>query len=180
MKIILKENVSNLGEKGEVVDVKDGYARNYLIPQGMALPHNKKTKRMMDTLIQQEEQKVQREEEEYQKKLEEVKGIKLAAKQKAGEDGKLFGTVTTQDVSDLIKEEQGVEIDKKYIVLEQHISTVGEYDVKVKFAQGYEANFSITVNAEDSEKEDSSKEESEEENKNKKEEEEEKIDNKDE
>lgn len=153
MKIILKQNISNLGEKGDIVEVKDGYARNYLIPQGMALPHNKKTERMINNLIDHESQKIRREEEEYQEKLDAVKGIKLNVQQKAGEDQKLFGTVTTQDISDVIKEEKDVEIDKKYIVLDQHISTLGEYDVKVKFAKGFEANFSIVVNSEEGSKE---------------------------
>ncbi len=164
MKIILRENVSNLGEKGDVVEVKDGYARNYLIPQRMALPFNKKTKKMMDTIIEQEQQKVKREENQYQKKLDEVKGIKLSVTQKAGPDGKLFGTVTTQDISDEIKEEKDVEIDKKYIVLDQHISTVGEYDLKVKFAQGYEANLSVMVNPENKQEESENEKEDKEEN----------------
>jgi len=153
MKIVLKENMSNLGEKGEIVEVKDGYARNYLIPNGLALPYNKKTKKMVENLLELQENKIQREESVYQEKLDAVKGKNIVVEQKTGEQGRLFGTVTTQDIEDALKKQEDVEIDRKYIVLEKQISTVGEYDVKVKFAQGFVANFSLVVESEEDEEE---------------------------
>lgn len=165
MKIVLKENMSNLGEKGEIVEVKDGYARNYLIPNGLALPYNEKTKKMVENLLELQKNKIQREESVYQEKLDAVKGKKIVVEQKTGEQGRLFGTVTTQDIEDALKKQEDVEIDRKYIVLEKHISTVGEYDVKIKFAQGFEANFSLIVESEEDEVEEKENEYSQEEDK---------------
>ena len=165
MKIVLKENMSNLGEKGEIVEVKDGYARNYLIPNGLALPYNKKTKKMVENLLELQKNKIQREESVYQEKLDAVKGKKIVVEQKTGEQGRLFGTVTTQDIEDALKKQEDVEIDRKYIVLEKHISTVGEYDVKIKFAQGFEANFSLVVESEEDEVEEKENEKSQEQDK---------------
>src|SRR6056297_1109988 len=108
---------------------------------------------MVENLLELQENKIQREESVYQEKLDAVKGKNIVVEQKTGEQGRLFGTVTTQDIEDALKKQEDVEIDRKYIVLEKQISTVGEYDVKVKFAQGFVANFSLVVESEEDEEE---------------------------
>ncbi len=140
----MKTNVPKLGETGEIVKVKDGYARNFLIPQGMAVPYNKSTKKMVDNQLELQKSKVMRKEKDYQDILDKVKGVTITIKKKAGDNGKLFGSVTSADIIDALKE-QSVELDKKYLVIRDHLNSVGEYDLQVKFAQGFEAPFKVIV-----------------------------------
>ncbi|HDS02731.1 MAG TPA: 50S ribosomal protein L9 [Firmicutes bacterium] len=148
MKVVLKVNVPKLGEVGEIVKVKDGYARNFLVPQGMAVPYTDKTKKSVDNLVKQQKEKVTRKEKQYQDVLDKVKGLVLSFRKKAGENGKLFGSVTPSEIIEALKE-QNVEVDKKYLVMSDHINKVGEYDILLKFAQGFEASFQINVEPEE-------------------------------
>ena len=148
MKVVLKVNVQKLGEVGQVVKVRDGYARNFLVPRGMAVPYTEKTKKAVDHMMKQQKEKVTRKEQQYQALLEQVKGITLNFRKKAGENGKLFGSVTPAEIIEALKE-QNVEIDKKYLVIADHINKVGEYDILLKFAQGFEAPFKVVVEAEE-------------------------------
>lgn len=144
MKIVLKTNVPKLGEVGEIVKVKDGYARNYLIPQGFAVPYNKATKKTVENLMKLQKAKVNRQEKQYQDVLDKVKGVNVVIRKKAGENGKLFGSVTAADIIEALKAQE-IEVDKKYLVVMDHINNIGEYDCSVKFAQGFDAAFKVVV-----------------------------------
>ena len=148
MKVVLKQNMPKLGEIGTIVKVKDGYARNYLIPQGYALPYNDKTKKMVDNMIKLQQDKVRRKEKFYQDMINKIKATAVVIKKKAGENGKLFGSVTLQDIADAFKEQE-IEVERKYIVLNHRINTLGEYDALVKYAQGFEAPFKVVVENEE-------------------------------
>lgn len=131
MRIILKEDVKNVGSMGQIIDVSDGFARNYLIPKGLAVPANTRNIRELEhqkKVIQERAKKVKITAQTISEKLS---NIKLILKAKAGEEGKLFGSVTTKDISDALKNE-GFEIDKKKIIIDEPIKRLGEYTVTVK------------------------------------------------
>lgn len=144
MKVVLKTNVPKLGEVGEIVKVKDGYARNYLIPQGFAVPYNKSTKKMIDNLMELQKNKVTRKEKQFQEILDKTKGASVVIRKKAGETGRLFGSVTSVDIIEALKAQE-IEVDKKYLVIKDHINNLGEYDCVIKFAQGFDASFKVIV-----------------------------------
>src|SRR4030042_3205326 len=131
MKVVLKDDVKNLGKMGQIVDVADGYARNYLVPRGLALEANTKNIKSLEhekRIILEKAKKIRNSAQDMSNK---VSGINLVIKAKAGEEGKLFGSVTTMDIAELLKNE-GIEIDKKKISLDEPIKRLGSYAVNVK------------------------------------------------
>jgi large subunit ribosomal protein L9 len=131
MKVILRENVERLGRRGEIVEVKPGYARNFLIPRGLALFTTPGSLRQYEEEQRMEgvrEGKRKRQAEEDARRLQR---LSLTAMVKASEDGKLFGSVTGQDVADLIARE-GLQVDRKQILLEEPIKALGVYTVPVR------------------------------------------------
>ncbi len=131
MKVILREEVKDLGDMGAVVDVSDGYARNYLVPKGLAVEANVKNVKALEhekRIIQGKAKKIKHAAEDLS---ERVSKMSLVIKAKSGEEGKLFGSVTTMDIAELLQKE-GVEIDKKRISLDEPIKRLGSYTVNVK------------------------------------------------
>ncbi len=132
MIVILKRDVKGTGKAGDVVKVSDGYARNMLLPKGLA---EEATKNNVHTL---EKAKEKREEEEKQaraaaeKQAEDMKSMRVEIDTKAGEGGKLFGSITSKDIADAIKEQHGLNIDKRKIVLDQPIKEIGVKRVKIR------------------------------------------------
>lgn len=144
MKVIFNVDVKGQGKKGEMKEVSDGYARNYLLPRKLA---SEATADNINTMKLQEKAKaaqIAREKEqalEYAKKLDAVVVIIRA---RAGAGGKLFGAVTSQEISDALKEQHGIEIEKNKIVQAEPIKTYGSYDVKAKL--GYEISGTVHLN----------------------------------
>lgn len=144
MKLILREDVKDLGVMGAVVNTKDGYARNYLIPKGLAVVANTNNVRQME----HETKKIQ----ELAKKVKagaeglaaRIAAVSLTIKAKAGEEEKLFGSVTTMDIAEALKAE-GIEIDKKKIVLDEPIKRLGDYTVSVKIHSEIAAQLNVKV-----------------------------------
>lgn len=137
MKVILLQDVRGQGKKGQLVQVSDGYARNFLFPRKMAIEataDNVNTMRMNDKAKQEREQRQREEATALSARLREMTLVLYA---KGGGAGRLFGSVTSQEVSDALKE-QGLDLDKRKIVIEEPIKTVGFYTVKCKL--GYEIN----------------------------------------
>ncbi len=131
MKVILKESISQLGQRGDVVDVADGYARNYLLPKGLALPATLKNMKLLEGERKIEEfhrLKGKGEAEEMAAKLQQVS---LTIKKKAGEQDILFGSVTLGEIAEALKQE-GLEIDRRKIIMEEPIKRLGLYSVKIK------------------------------------------------
>lgn len=144
MKVILKEDVKNLGKMGDIVNVAEGYANNFLIPKKLAveaitknikaLEHQKKT-------IQEKAKKIKNTSKDL---ADRVSSLTLSIKAKAGEEGKLFGSITSMDIVDALKNE-GIEIDRKKILLEEPIKRLGSYTVSVKVHPEITAQINITV-----------------------------------
>ena len=148
MKVILKEDVQNLGQQGDVVEVKSGYARNYLMPQKLAILFTKQQKKSIEEAQRVEERKLEREKDQLESVLKQVENLSLSLKMQSEEDSKLFGSVTKLDVVKLL-EENGITIDKKYVDLSSPIKTLGEHKVNITFTKEMPASFTLTVEKED-------------------------------
>ena len=148
MKVILKEDVQNLGQQGDVVEVKPGYARNYLMPQKLATLFTKQQKKSIEEAQIVEKRKLEREKNQLESVLKQVEDLNLSLKMQSEEDDKLFGSVTKLDIVKLL-EENGITIDKKYIDLSSPIKTLGEHKVSIVFTKEMSASFTLVVEKED-------------------------------
>ncbi|MBC8524676.1 MAG: 50S ribosomal protein L9 [Chlorobium phaeobacteroides] len=147
MKVILRKDISTLGDAGEVVDVKNGYANNYLIPQGIALRATEGTLKALETERKQQARKIEQQRIAAREVADKVQQLNLKVLAKAGESGKLFGTVTSGDIAEALSNE-GVSVDRRKISLESPIKTLGAYEVGVKLFMDVSATLKITVEAE--------------------------------
>ncbi len=144
MKVILTQDIPTLGAKTDVVDVKPGFARNYLIPQGKALPASDANLKRLQQRIKHDGLRLNRDKakaEELAKKLSEVS---CTAAVQAGEDDRLFGSVTPADIAGLLAG-QGLDIDKRRILLEEPIKQLGVYNIPIKLHQDVEAIIKLWV-----------------------------------
>lgn len=144
MKIILRKEHDKLGAAGAVVDVKDGYARNFLIPRGIAYPADPGSMRALEEEKRQQSRRDTRELHASEKLAHELEKISLTLKMKVGEDEKLFGSVTSQMIAEALKE-KGLEIDKRIIALEEPIKALGIYTVDVKLHQNVTGKVKVWV-----------------------------------
>lgn len=147
MKVILKDNIVRVGVKGDLVDVKPGYFRNYLNPQGLAVEATKKNMAELEEMqaqLKAEEAENRKEAEELKEKIE---TLTITQKVNVGEDGKLFGSVTNKDLSEALAE-QGIEIDRKRIEDVEQIEGTGEFNLNVRLYPEVNANLKVEVVAE--------------------------------
>lgn len=147
MKIILKKEVEKLGEMGEVVIVRDGYARNYLIPNGLAVRATDGMLKAIDTEKQQKAFKIERERKSARELADSIERLLLNVKVKAGEEGRLYGTVTSQMIVEGLKQ-KGYEVDRKQITIEPPIKQVGKHEVAIKLYSDVIAKLQLEVEAE--------------------------------
>jgi large subunit ribosomal protein L9 len=148
MQVILKEDVRGLGKKEDLVNVSDGYARNFLFPRGIAVEASKSNVNIMKTRKEAERTRIDRAQSAAEINAEKLSGITLTIKGKTGSgDGsaRLFGSITSKDISDALKEQFGLDIDKKKIVLDEPIKTLGEKVIDVKLFAGINAKLKVTV-----------------------------------
>jgi large subunit ribosomal protein L9 len=131
MKVILRKDHEKLGSTGSVVDVKDGYARNYLIPKNLAYPASAGSMRALEEEKKQASMRVNKELKGSERVAAELEKVSITLQMKVGEDEKLFGSVTAQMIADALKE-KGLELDKRIIDLEEPIKALGIYTVTVK------------------------------------------------
>ena len=144
MKVILKEDVKSLGQIGEMVSVKDGFARNFLIPKGFAVeanPRNLKALEHEKRIIQEKARKVKAGAEEVASRLS---GLAVTIPAKAGDEEKLFGSVTVMDIAEALQK-QGIEVDRRKIDLEEPIKRLGTYTVTVKIHRDVASEITVNV-----------------------------------
>lgn len=144
MKIILREDVDRLGHRGDIVTVKDGYARNYLIPQKLAFlatPGNLRTFEEEKKQLGVRENKAHRSADQMAKKL---KSVSITATVEVGDEDRVFGSVTAQTISALLKE-KGFEVDKKKILLEEPIKALGVYTIPIKLHSDVQGKVKVWV-----------------------------------
>ena len=150
MKLILKQSVPHLGDVGQVVTVKPGYGRNYLIPHGLAYVASDENLARIEAEQAQAEESARRDFLEARRRASQLEGLSLTFSENAGEDGKLFGSVTAADITDQVNAgDVDFELDKKAVQLDDAIKTVGEVAVPVKLHA--DVTVEITVNVEPAE-----------------------------
>jgi large subunit ribosomal protein L9 len=133
VEVILKEDIVNLGKIGDVVRVRDGFARNYLLPRGLVLEANKKNLRLFEhqkKIVADQKQKIMK---SAQAVGEQLSGVELTIPMRAGEEGRLFGSVTNMQLEKALKE-RGLNVDRRKIQLEQPIKTLGDYEIPVRLS----------------------------------------------
>ena len=143
MKVILQQDVRGQGKKGQMIEVAEGYARNFLLPRKLAVPA---TADAMNTMRLQEKAKraeEARQKAEAQAMAEKLKGVVVKLTAKAGANGKLFGAVTSKEVSDALQSQHGIELAKNKIVMEEPIKSYGSYELKAKL--GFEITATVYV-----------------------------------
>jgi large subunit ribosomal protein L9 len=144
MRIILREEVPNLGKSGEVLTVKDGYGRNYLLPQGLALlatERNVKHLEHQKKIITARNAKLQK---DAQSIADRINALAIRIERQAGDGGKLFGSVSTRDIEEAVRT-HGVTIDRKKVVISQPIKNLGEYTVEVKLGLGVSGKLKLNI-----------------------------------
>ncbi len=143
MKVIFKVDVRGQGKKGEMKDVSDGYARNYLLPRGLAAEATADNINAMKLKEKAKAAQLAREKAQAQENARKLEGVQVIIRARAGGAGKLFGAVTSQEISDALKEQFDIDIEKNKIVQAEPIKSFGSYEVKCKF--GYEISGVIHV-----------------------------------
>ena len=144
MKVILLDDVAKVGRRGEVRDVSDGYARNYLIPKKLALSASAGNMKNLDTIKRQQDAKASRIKSDAEGLRARVEALVYEEKRQASEEGKLFGSVTSQDVAEFL-EKQGIKIERRRIHLDEPIKTLGEHTVPVRIHSDVTAQLKVTV-----------------------------------
>jgi large subunit ribosomal protein L9 len=144
MKIILVKDIENLGSAGDIVEVADGYGRNFLIPRNLAVVANTRNVKMLEHQKRMVEAKVKKGAEKAKSLVAEIEGQEVLVRAKVGEEGKLFGSITSGDIVEELKK-LGFDIDRKQIVLDSAIKSVGEFRTKVRVSSGNFAEIIVTV-----------------------------------
>ena len=145
MKIILLKDVKGLGKEGELINAKDGYARNYLFPKNLAVEATPSNLKKWEGIKEKQEAKDKKEKEEALKLKEKIEKINVELKGKAGEGGRLFGSITSKDISDALKTKHNIKIDKRKIELKENIKALGVTQVEVKVHPGISARLNVKV-----------------------------------
>lgn len=146
MKVILRENVPNVGKIGDVLDVADGFGRNFLLPRKLAMQADERNVRQMEHTKRVAAARLSKAKAVASEDAKKMSDIKLTIAKHAGEEGKLFGSITARDVADLLAE-AGHLVDRRDIVLPDNIRTVGEYPVTIKLHHDVTAKVTLEVTA---------------------------------
>lgn len=147
MEVILREDVTHLGRRGEVVKVADGFGRNYLLPQGLALAVTESNKAMIDKERKAWETRQAKEKSDCESLAQRIGALRFVAPRKVGENEQLFGSVTASDVAEFLKG-KGIDLDKRKVQLDEPIKRLGEHEVKIKLHPEVLANLRLLVTKE--------------------------------
>ncbi len=147
MEVILREDVNQLGRRGEVVKVAEGYGRNFLLPRGLAMVVNATNKAMIDKERKHHEARLAKEQAECEALAQRIAALRFVAPRKVGENEQLFGSVTAGDVASYL-EGKGIEIDKRKVLLDEPIKRLGEHEVKIKLHAEVVATLRLLVTKE--------------------------------
>ncbi len=147
MKVVLRADVDNLGNKGDIVDVADGYGRNYLVPRGLALKASSGSQKQADAMRRNREVRDSRDREAAQALAAQFEGRTITIKARAGAEGKLFGSVTSVDVAEAVQKQTGAEIDRRKISLDEPLKELGGVDLQVRLHTDVLANLHVEVEA---------------------------------
>lgn len=149
MKVILKENVDNLGYTGDVIEVNKGYARNYLFPRGLAMEYTSGNLKSIEHLKKKEWEKRNRELLEAKELAEKISQLGLNFMVKAGKDGKLFGSVTNKDIAQSLSENYQIEVDRKKIETAEPLKKIGDYQISIHLHKEVDALLKVKLSPEE-------------------------------
>ena len=145
MKVILKQDIKGVGKKDEIINASDGYARNFLLPKNMAVEANSENMSKLKAKQDSNQYRKNVEKEEAQKIAEKLKGILLKIPVKAGENGKIFGSITSKEIAENLKTQYQIEVDKKKIELKEPIKTLGSFTVQIRLYEGVIGNLKLQM-----------------------------------
>lgn len=148
MKVILLEDVKGLGKKGEIVKAKDGYVRNFLFPKNLALEASSANLKKNEDENKAKIAQLQKITEEAKALAEKISTTTVTIRAKAASDGKLFGSITSKDICNALKENEKIDVDKRKILLEEPIRNIGTIEVKIKVQPGIFGDLKVKVEAE--------------------------------
>nr|WP_320024100.1 50S ribosomal protein L9 [uncultured Acetobacterium sp.] len=148
MKVVLLENVKSVGNKGEIVEVKDGYGRNFLIKTGKGVIGNKENIAMAEQTKADEAKKTEAERQAAVELAKTIDETEIIITERAGEDGKLFGSVTSKDITEALEKQKGIKVDKRKVELEMPIRNIGRAEVKIKTYQGVIGKLTVIIKGE--------------------------------
>ncbi len=145
MKVILLDNIKGVGKKDEIINASDGYARNFLFPKKLAVEANNENMSKLKAKKQSEQYKKDVNKENAEKIAKKLNDITLTIKVKAGENGKIFGGVTSKEISEELKKQYKIDIDKKKIILNENIKNLGSFDISMKLFEGVTGKLKVKV-----------------------------------
>ncbi len=147
MKVILIKDIKGTGFAGDIINVSDGYARNFLFPKGLAKEASAQNLNIAKQQQQANEKRRMLERLSAEEAAKRLNGLKVIVKAKCGENGRLFGSITSKEISDAILDQHGIEIEKKRIVMDDHIKDLGETKLMIKVFSGISADIIVSVEA---------------------------------
>ena len=145
MKVILLDNIKGVGKKDEIINASDGYARNFLFQKKLAVEANNENMSKLKAKKQSEQYKKDVNKENAEKIAKKLDDITLTIKVKAGENGKIFGGVTSKEISEELKKQYKIDIDKKKIILNENIKNLGSFDISMKLFEGVTGKLKVKV-----------------------------------
>ena len=145
MKVILLDNIKGVGKKDEIINASDGYARNFLLPKKLAVEANSANMSKLKAKQDSNQYRKNVEKEDAQKVAEKLKGILLKISVKAGENGKIFGSITSKEIAENLKTQYQIEVDKNKIELKEPIKTLGSFTVQIRLYEGVIGNLKIQM-----------------------------------
>jgi large subunit ribosomal protein L9 len=148
MKVIFLDDVSTKGKKGEIRDVADGYARNYLIPKGYAAPATEGALKQYKAKLVSQERSMERRQDELKELAAKINGMEIHFPAKVGEKGRIHGSITSADIAQKISEHVNTEIDKKKVILDEPLKHLGEHDITIRFYKEIGAAIKVIVEEE--------------------------------
>jgi large subunit ribosomal protein L9 len=144
MKVILRDDIEKLGTAGNIINVADGYARNYLFPRNLAVPATKGNVRSIDEIKKQKQIRENKRKKDAQRLKDKIEKLSLTAEVQTGEEDKVFGSVTASNIASLL-ENQGFEIDRRKIMLEEPLKALGVYTIEIRLATDVTASVKLWV-----------------------------------
>jgi large subunit ribosomal protein L9 len=148
MRVVLRADVDALGQKGDLLDVSDGYARNYLVPRGLAIRATKGVVKQAEAMRRNRDARDRREREAAQALADQLAGRRIEVRVRAGEGGRLFGSVTAADVAGAVQAQAGVELDRRHLAMPEPLKALGPADVPVRLHSDVEVVLAVEVVAE--------------------------------
>ena len=148
MKVILTKDIEGLGNEGDIIIVKPGFARNFLLPKGLAINFSSNQLTKIENELKQQERKIEREKEGLSQILNQLSSLEVSIKAKSEDNEKLFGSVTKADIEQLLLQ-NNIKIDKKYIDLKSPIKTLGLHEIDVKFNSELSGSFKVNIEKEE-------------------------------